>query len=119
MNARRSTSGVFALGRSGTRPAAFNGETAFRKLNPRTKRTCLCSPTTHPGSFRCSFHKQGLRHTAWRMGNSAVRVDGSQSRELVRRALSATIRPSSHQLRRKCAFQPRPSRLSVMVAAGR
>ncbi|GAB2289149.1 hypothetical protein Dimus_023452 [Dionaea muscipula] len=21
------------------------------------KRTCMCSPTTHPGSFRCSLHK--------------------------------------------------------------
>ncbi|KAF7138687.1 hypothetical protein RHSIM_Rhsim07G0161300 [Rhododendron simsii] len=28
--------------------------------NPLTnlpKRTCMCSPTTHPGSFRCSLHK--------------------------------------------------------------
>ncbi|KAG6591554.1 hypothetical protein SDJN03_13900, partial [Cucurbita argyrosperma subsp. sororia] len=30
-----------------------------RKNRPvsNVKRTCMCSPTTHPGSFRCSLHK--------------------------------------------------------------
>ncbi|KAG5226007.1 endochitinase [Salix suchowensis] len=94
------------------------------------KRTCMCSPTTHPGSFRCSLHK-GLgfgsstsssnfssnnnRLNARRsaMTNSLVRIGGVEG-DLVRRALAALIRPSSHQQRRRAAFQPRPSRLSQM-----
>ncbi|KAJ6372631.1 hypothetical protein OIU76_027027 [Salix suchowensis] len=97
------------------------------------KRTCMCSPTTHPGSFRCSLHK-GLgfgsstsssnfssnnnRLNARRsaMTNSLVRIGGVEG-DLVRRALAALIRPSSHQQRRRAAFQPRPSRLSQMSKA--
>ena len=97
------------------------------------KRTCLCSPTTHPGSFRCSIHKnanngtdagsggayQSNRLNARRsaMTNSLVRIGGVEG-DLVRRSLSALIRPSSHQQRRRAAFEPRPSRLSIMSMAG-
>ncbi|CAK9134301.1 unnamed protein product [Ilex paraguariensis] len=89
------------------------------------KRTCMCSPTTHPGSFRCSFHKnlansQTVSYSSNRlnarrsaMTNSLVRI-GTVEGDLVKRALSALIRPSSHQQKRRAAFQPRPSRLSVM-----
>ncbi|KAJ9164536.1 hypothetical protein P3X46_024101 [Hevea brasiliensis] len=94
------------------------------------KRTCMCSPTTHPGSFRCSLHKSfnnshssvsyspNTRLNARRsaMTNSLVRICGVEG-DLVKRALSALIRPSSHQQRRRAAFQPRPSRLSVMCKA--
>jgi len=90
----------------------------------KTTRTCMCSPTTHPGSFRCSLHKgsqnnsavSAPRMNAWRrsaMTNSLVRICGVEG-DLVKRALSALIRPSSHQQRRRTSFQPRPSRLSVM-----
>lgn len=93
----------------------------------------MCSPTTHPGSFRCSLHKNfgsnnghsssnyspnnrlDARRSA--MKNSLVRIGGVEG-DLVRRALSALIRPSSHQQRRRAAFQPRPSRLSNMSKAG-
>ena len=101
-------------------------------------RTCLCSPTTHPGSFRCSLHKGlslsrnhqnnrqpktasyhstsplNLRRSA--MKNSLVRIGGVEE-ELVKRSLTALIRPSSHQQRRRAAFEPRPSRLSIMSKA--
>ncbi|XP_057968299.1 uncharacterized protein LOC131157880 [Malania oleifera] len=91
------------------------------------KRTCMCSPTTHPGSFRCSLHKnqnthaspfQSNRLNARRsaMTNSLVRI-GTVEGDLVKRALAALIRPSSHQQRRRSSFQPRPSRLSVMSKA--
>ncbi|RWW42372.1 hypothetical protein BHE74_00052091 [Ensete ventricosum] len=96
------------------------------------RRNCLCSPTTHPGSFRCSLHK-GLnlphhghvaaaspsnRLNARRsaMTNSLVRI-GAVEGEWVKRALAALIRPSSHQQRRRAGFQPRPSRLSRMSKA--
>ncbi|XP_060208803.1 A-agglutinin anchorage subunit-like [Lycium barbarum] len=93
------------------------------------KRTCMCSPTTHPGSFRCSLHKSttnsapsisyspsrlNARRSA--MTNSLVRI-GTVEGDLVKRALAALIRPSSHHLRRRCDFQPRPSRLSRMSKA--
>ncbi|PSS08176.1 Valine--tRNA ligase [Actinidia chinensis var. chinensis] len=91
------------------------------------KRTCMCSPTSHPGSFRCSLHKNisnqtvsypsnGLNARRSAMTNSLVRI-GTVEGDLVRRALAALIRPSSHQQRRRGAFQPRPSRLSVMSKA--
>ncbi|KAK4746557.1 hypothetical protein SAY87_025594 [Trapa incisa] len=96
------------------------------------RRTCMCSPTTHPGSFRCSLHKNcgnspfasasmsysPNRLNAGRsaMTNSLVRISGVED-DLVKRALTALIRPSSHQQRRPGDFQPRPSRLSVMSRA--
>ncbi|CAN8265123.1 unnamed protein product [Cochlearia groenlandica] len=96
-----------------------------------SRRRCMCSPTTHPGSFRCSLHKnvanphgQGavayptsslnMRRSA--MTNSLVRIGGVEG-EWVRRALTTLIRPSSHQLKRRSAYQPRPSRLSSMSKA--
>ncbi|KAK6267702.1 hypothetical protein QUC31_011862 [Theobroma cacao] len=103
-------------------------------------RTCLCSPTTHPGSFRCSLHKglsmsrdhhhqnnrqpttssfhssSALHFRRSAMKNSLVRIGGVEG-ELVKRALTALIRPSSHQQRRRAAFEPGPSRLSVMSKA--
>ncbi|KAD4585518.1 hypothetical protein R6Q59_035957 [Mikania micrantha] len=100
-----------------------------------SKKTCLCSPTTHPGSFRCSLHKnsnarnntgshvnklpyQSHRLYARRsaLTNSLVRI-GTVEGDLVKRALAALIRPSSHQQRRRSDFRPRPSRLSVMSKA--
>lgn len=104
-------------------------------LPSNQKKHCTCSPTTHPGSFRCSLHKNtttnrssgqsntspyhsshqlNMRRSA--MTNSLVRI-GTVEGDLVKRALAALIRPSSHQLRRRCDFQPRPSRLSVMSKA--
>ncbi|MCD7463665.1 hypothetical protein HAX54_051106 [Datura stramonium] len=100
------------------------------------KKTCMCSPTNHPGSFRCSMHKKmdvrrsstsqaasssssyssnsirlHMRRSA--MTNSLVRI-GTVEGELVKRALAALIRPSSHQQRRRADFQRRPSRLSFV-----
>ncbi|KAB5513873.1 hypothetical protein DKX38_027779 [Salix brachista] len=89
------------------------------------KRGCMCSPTTHRGSFRCSLHKNtpsststapftpnrlNMRRSA--MTNSLVRIGGVEG-EWVKRALTALIRPSSHQQRRRGAFQSRTSRLSI------
>ncbi|XP_059276549.1 uncharacterized protein LOC132030813 [Lycium ferocissimum] len=97
------------------------------------KTTCMCSPTNHPGSFRCSMHKK-MDHVRTRssstshqtasnsirlhmrrsaMTNSLVRI-GTVEGELVKRALAALIRPSSHQQRRRADFQRRPSRLSLI-----
>lgn len=92
------------------------------------KKTCMCSPTTHPGSFRCSLHKNSgvnshsngtgsyqsnslnMRRSA--MTNSLVRIGGVEG-EWMKRSLRDLIRPSSHHQRRRSAFQPRPSRLCI------
>ncbi|XP_059302542.1 uncharacterized protein LOC132054578 [Lycium ferocissimum] len=105
-----------------------------RPLSSNQKKHCTCSPTTHPGSFRCSLHKNKLKsrgqsHTTSSyqsshqlnmrrsaMTNSLVRI-GTVEGELVKRALAALIRPSSHHLRRRDDFQARSSRLSVMSKA--
>lgn len=103
-----------------------------RPVTSNRKKTCMCSPTTHPGSFRCSLHKNtsrnyhqtapynrsshqlNMRRSA--MTNSLVRI-GTVEGDLVKRALAALIRPSSHNLRRRADFHPRPSRLSIMSKA--
>ncbi|PWA46977.1 hypothetical protein CTI12_AA354370 [Artemisia annua] len=96
------------------------------------RRMCMCSPTSHPGSFRCSLHKNSCntvktvnnsfpsnRLNARRsaMTNSLVRIGTVEGGDLVKRALSALIRPSSHQQRRRTSFQRMKSRLSVMTSA--
>ncbi|CAJ1944710.1 unnamed protein product [Sphenostylis stenocarpa] len=107
--------------------APRTGASRQGSINPhQPKRTCMCSPTTHPGSFRCSLHKKShvpapyspnrLNARRSAMTNSLVRIRGVEG-DLVKRALSALIRPSSHQQRRRGDFHPRPSRLSVMTKA--
>lgn len=114
-----------------SRSGSPNPSITVSKRNSTPKKTCMCSPTTHPGSFRCSLHKNSgnshghssgsypsnrlnMRRSA--MTNSLVRIGGVEG-EWVRRALTALIRPSSHQQRRRSAFQPRRSRLSTMTKA--
>lgn len=102
------------------------------KKQETPKRTCMCSPTSHPGSFRCSLHKNSnnnnhhstasypsnrLNARRSAMTNSLVRIGTVEGGDLVKRALAALIRPSSHQQRRRTSFQARPSRLSVMSKA--
>ncbi|XP_022946685.1 uncharacterized protein LOC111450677 [Cucurbita moschata] len=101
------------------------GENRVVQRQSSLKRTCMCSPTTHPGSFRCSLHKGTVSqpHAAYSpsrlnarrsaMTNSLVRIGG----DLVKRALAALIRPSSHQQRRRVDFKAKSSRLSIMSKA--
>lgn len=96
--------------------------------SPRKKKTCLCSPTTHPGSFRCSIHKRlnnnNINSIVSGIGyprrsavvNSLMRL-GTVDGYLIKRAVASLIRPSSHQQRRRSGFQPGPTRLSVMSTA--
>lgn len=131
--------------------------TAVSSTNTKPARRCMCSPTTHAGSFRCAYHKRmaeqeqqrqqkqekvhqqqqqqkevqqqqqqqqqitamsrsrtlNLRRSA--MKNSLIRI-GVEG-EIVKRTLASLIRPSPQQLRRREAFQAKPSRLSVMSKA--
>ncbi|KAI3822392.1 hypothetical protein L1987_09982 [Smallanthus sonchifolius] len=113
-----------------TRDQVVRKQNAGNPLKNLPKKTCMCSPTTHPGSFRCSLHKnynnnnQAITYSPNRlnarrsaMTNSLVRIGTVEGGDLVKRALAALIRPSSHQQRRRSAFEPRPSRLSIMSKA--
>ncbi|PSS13613.1 Notch 3 intracellular domain like [Actinidia chinensis var. chinensis] len=35
------------------------GQSGLARQGSITKSNCLCSPTTHPGSFRCRLHRVG------------------------------------------------------------
>uniref|UniRef100_A0ACD5Z9S5 Uncharacterized protein n=1 Tax=Avena sativa TaxID=4498 RepID=A0ACD5Z9S5_AVESA len=112
----------------------------------RSRPSCMCSPTNHPGSFRCSKHKErkqvpsachGHGHDkpasppspasqgsgaskmgTKRTGSALVRVGGAaQSRTWARRALSPSPQ-SPHRWRAAGGFRPRPSRLSAVSFAG-
>uniref|UniRef100_A0ACD5ZA10 Uncharacterized protein n=1 Tax=Avena sativa TaxID=4498 RepID=A0ACD5ZA10_AVESA len=110
----------------------------------RSRPSCMCSPTNHPGSFRCSKHKErkqegtachGRAHSksasapslgsgvssgasklgTRRSGSALVRVGGAlESGTWARRALS----PSTQRRRAAGGFRPRPSRLSAVSFAG-
>lgn len=132
-SAAASSSAGFALDRSSSqvrparRPITPKGD-APRKPIPCAppRKTCMCSPTNHPGSFRCSLHRNSSSHSSSThsqlnarrsaMTNSLVRIGGVEG-EWVKRALTALIRPSSHHMRRRSSFQPRPSRLCHMTMA--
>ncbi|XP_057767944.1 uncharacterized protein LOC130988180 [Salvia miltiorrhiza] len=124
---RSSPSLSFSLDRSGSQSRSISMTTRVdNKPAAGQKRTCMCSPTNHPGSFRCGLHKSvtskpqtapcgssgrlNMRRSA--MKNSLVRI-GVEG-EWVRRALAALIRPSSHQQRRRGEFRRRLSRFSVV-----
>ncbi|GKA72140.1 hypothetical protein Tco_0778356 [Tanacetum coccineum] len=107
------------------------------------KKECLCSPATHPGSFKCGMHRNSYSNNVI---NSNVKNDnksdgsktvslyhrlyvrrkalvnclkrlGTVESGLLKRGLASLIKPSARQLRRREEFQPRPSRLSVMSRA--
>ncbi|KAG0522667.1 hypothetical protein BDA96_07G057200 [Sorghum bicolor] len=113
----------------------------------KQRASCACSPTTHPGSYRCALHRgQGQaggggaagpplpvaaaasaapvssRLSAPRrasMANPLVRIAAVEGSDHIRRALAALVRPPPSQTtrRRADAFRPTPSRLSAMSSA--
>ncbi|KAF8747273.1 hypothetical protein HU200_013263 [Digitaria exilis] len=100
----------------------------------RVPSSCACSPTTHPGSFRCALHRShpssqaqppassGLTSAPRRasMANPLVRVaaaEGGGGDNIRRSAMASVARPPQHR-RRAHAFRPGPSRLSVVSSAG-
>ncbi|KAM3244767.1 hypothetical protein ACQJBY_056226 [Aegilops geniculata] len=93
----------------------------------RSRRSCMCSSTNHPGSFRCSLHRE--RNQAAPAGSSkpasppSVRSLGSKrmdSAQCARRGLapSPAAQQSQQHRRRAGGFRPRPSRLSAVSVAG-
>ncbi|XBI49622.1 hypothetical protein VPH35_113162 [Triticum aestivum] len=107
------------------------------------KPTCLCSPTNHPGSFRCSRHRsprgrplsssgRASQQAASTSGASAtgreegiIRSSGvgaagrtAKGRSVLRAHLLRLVSPPSSggNDRRRCRdFKPRPSRLGRLA----
>ncbi|KAK2646617.1 hypothetical protein Ddye_021812 [Dipteronia dyeriana] len=87
---------------------------------PTPTRACLCSPTNHPGSFRCNLHRNMKRS----YGRAAVRISSSNRWELgviakanaLKAFLLQIIKPSSHDLQRRRNFLHRPTRFCLMNA---
>ncbi|KAL9314457.1 hypothetical protein ACSQ67_019909 [Phaseolus vulgaris] len=90
------------------------------KSQPHTKRACLCSPTTHPGSFRCSLHKKKSPRTVPRSPSSTSHLLYSSmpaKPSSLKAFLLQLIEPSSHHhLHKRKAFHPKPTRFSFMNA---
>ncbi|BAF10324.1 uncharacterized protein [Oryza sativa Japonica Group] len=104
--------------------AAINSEAS---MSSRPKLACLCSPTNHPGSFRCIRHRPipRARHlsssssppppppssspSSGGVASAGARAKGGRS---VRAHLLRMISCSNGgRRRRRGDFQPRPSRL--------
>ncbi|MQM20169.1 hypothetical protein Taro_053185 [Colocasia esculenta] len=83
-------------------------------------RACLCAPTTHPGSFRCSLHRGCRRIPAQPSGAAACGGTGGQAEakaaaaaakaKSMKALLMQIIGPSRQDLCRRRNFQPRPTR---------
>ncbi|KAF7086590.1 hypothetical protein CFC21_089875, partial [Triticum aestivum] len=104
----------------------------------RSRRSsCMCSPTNHPGSFRCSLHKERKQaapagsstrpasppsppSTSKSTGGALARLVPIGSGHWARRALapSPAAQQSLQHRRRAGGFRPRPSRLSAVSTAG-
>lgn len=83
-----------------------------------TIRTCLCSPSTHPGSFRCRLHRNAHRASG-RVTHHSTSSSNWESgliarAQSLRAFLLQIIKPSSHDLQRRRNFQPRPTRFCLM-----
>ncbi|XP_037453864.1 uncharacterized protein LOC119324204 [Triticum dicoccoides] len=102
----------------------------------KSRRSCMCSPTNHPGSFRCGLHKESKQAAPTGnskpasppsigssrskcTGSALVRLVPMESGHWARRALSpSTSAQQSLQRRRASGSRPRPSRLSAVSMAG-
>lgn len=73
------------------------------------KRICYCSPTTHPGSFRCKLHKNGQKSYS-RRSSSYWELAKIAKVNSLKVFLLQIIKPSRHDLQRRRTFQPKPSR---------
>ncbi|CAH8285641.1 unnamed protein product [Eruca vesicaria subsp. sativa] len=106
--------------------------------NPNPKRKCSCSPTTHPGSFRCGFHRRlendkiktlakrgnttksggggggGLYLRKLALANSLKRFGSVEAERFRRHLTESIVKPSRLFVRRRFECRPRVSRFHVM-----
>ncbi|XWS20498.1 hypothetical protein CRYUN_Cryun31cG0106000 [Craigia yunnanensis] len=99
--------------------------------SPSSTRTCLCSPTKHPGSFRCSLHRslgkvssksaaphvnrQREESKAAMMMMMTTTSSSSSKTSPIKAFLMQIIKPSSHDLQRRRNFHPKPTRFCPLI----
>ncbi|XWS17055.1 hypothetical protein CRYUN_Cryun33cG0035000 [Craigia yunnanensis] len=93
-------------------------KTTSSNSKPQTH-TCLCSPTTHPGSFRCSLHRNfnkppGRRTRVVRVSSNHWELAVVAKANSIKALLFQIIKPSSHDMQRRRNFQPKPSRFCLL-----
>ncbi|KAL8189580.1 hypothetical protein R6Q57_029146 [Mikania cordata] len=74
-------------------------------------RTCLCSPTNHPGSFRCGRHRS-LDKVSSRRGSWELAVVAKSNSVMA--FLRLMIRPSNRDHQRRRDFQLKRSRFCLL-----
>ncbi|KAI3989392.1 hypothetical protein MKX01_001467 [Papaver californicum] len=82
--------------------------TVISSNKPR-RRMCSCSPSNHPGAFRCSQHHQQT--------SVVVLLRNTNSSDQQSRNGRALMPPVRRSARRCWDFRPTPSRLSTMSIA--
>ncbi|XP_073110914.1 uncharacterized protein [Elaeis guineensis] len=91
--------------------------TSSSTSKPQTpSRSCLCSPTTHPGSFRCKLHRGARKHSGAHSGSAESK--GAAKARSMRALLMQIVRPTSQELCRRRNFVPKPSRFCLMDGNG-
>ncbi|CAJ2634612.1 uncharacterized protein LOC123922694 [Trifolium pratense] len=109
---------------------ASRNVSSITKSHSHTKqphRTCMCSPTNHPGSFRCSIHKKPPRAVVARPSSSSFSNPNYNYLDHSSMAMVAKVNislkaillqiikhRSSRDLHRRKNFKPKPTRFSVM-----
>ncbi|KAL2242730.1 uncharacterized protein LOC105158524 [Sesamum indicum] len=80
-------------------------------------RACLCSPTSHPGSFRCSLHRSPTQKEPAAEKNRVLELEASSTSSrmskmgIVKAFVMKLIKPSTNDnLPRRRNFQPKPTR---------
>ncbi|KAF3329577.1 hypothetical protein FCM35_KLT04908 [Carex littledalei] len=61
-----------------------------------SKKTCLCAPTTHPGSFRCKLHRgtgtKSVRHVAAYSGEVSLKGNANLKTNMKARTMNDLLR---------------------------
>ncbi|KAF3331389.1 hypothetical protein FCM35_KLT02795 [Carex littledalei] len=71
-------------------PTSTTPKPIFQKQTSQ-KGNCLCSPTTHTGSFRCRYHRNSFRRNSASIGSSLSDLgSGSVGSDLSELASKAT-----------------------------
>ncbi|KAM0018634.1 hypothetical protein Hdeb2414_s0026g00676201 [Helianthus debilis subsp. tardiflorus] len=90
-----------------------------RKIASSSRRTCLCSPTNHPGSFRCARHRTSAPKPGRKSISEQLNMLDSKNTNLIKEFLMKIIKPTSHDVQRRKNFEPKPSRFSVLDSGDR
>ncbi|KAL5065230.1 hypothetical protein RYX36_026967 [Vicia faba] len=98
-----------------------------KSFQSKPTRTCMCSPTKHPGSFRCSKHKKSPSVVVARptsstsskpdyhnLDRSWMTISLKANCSLKAFLLQIIKHHSRHYLHRRKIFEPKPTRFSVM-----